>query len=165
MKLGIVTAACLLLCTPLLAQKLELRATLQGHNEKIVSLAFSSDGKTLASGSADNSIKLWKVATGGNPTTLKGAGAFMWCWVAFSPDGKMLASGGGGNQIKLWNVATGKSTTILDRADQYAMPRVVFSPDGKILASGGLCIRRIKLWDAVTGRGHIPEFDLVAKTD
>jgi WD40 repeat protein len=64
MKLGVVTA-CLLPCTPLLAQKLELRATLEGHTENIVSLAFSADGKTLASGSADNSIKLWKVATRG----------------------------------------------------------------------------------------------------
>ena len=64
-------------------------------------MAFSPDGKTLASGGVDDSIKLWDVATGKNTATLKGH-AFS---VAFSPDGKTLASGGYDKTIKLWGLS------------------------------------------------------------
>ena len=68
---------------------------------------ISPDGKTLASGSADKTIKLWDVATGKERATLKGHTDWVNS-VAFSPDGKTLASGSGDKTVKLWEVATGK---------------------------------------------------------
>jgi WD40 repeat protein len=67
------------------------------------SVAFSPDGKTLASGSYDNTIKLWRVSDGRLMKTLTGHGSSVLS-VAFSPDGKTLASGSEDNTIKLWGV-------------------------------------------------------------
>jgi WD40 repeat protein len=104
-NLGFV-AACLVLSAPLSAQERKPQATFLGHTEAIASLSFSPDGKTLASGCRDHSIKLWDVATGRNTTTLKEEDPYLWGSVAFSPDGKMLATGGWFNKVKLWDVGT-----------------------------------------------------------
>ena len=84
-------------------------ATLEGHTDRVLSVSFSLDG-TLASGSWDNAVKLWDVATRQNIATL---------WhtrrvksVSFSPDGATLASGGN-DEIKLWDVATRQNIATL----------------------------------------------------
>ena len=79
----------------------------------VFSVAYSPDGKTLASGSADNTIKLWDVATGKNIITLRGHTNSIDS-VTFSPDGKTLASGSWDNTIKLWDVASGKNTATIN---------------------------------------------------
>src|SRR5271165_6057968 len=85
--------ACLgLLLSPLWAQEPKLRDTLKGHTGFVFSVACSPDGKTLVSGSGDQTIKLWDMATGKERSTLKGHMWGVWS-VAFSPDGKRLASG------------------------------------------------------------------------
>ena len=76
-----------------------------GHAGAVVSVAFSRDGKTLASGSADGTIRLWDLPTGrwiGSP--LRGGTAAV-VSVAFSRDGKTLASGSADGTIRLWGVA------------------------------------------------------------
>ena len=109
--LGWAVAGIGLLCgtTPLSAQEPKLRTTLKGHTDSVYAVAYSRDGKTLASGSKDKSIKLWDAATGAERLALKGHGERLRA-LAFSPDDKTLASGSDDTTIRLWNVATGSAT-------------------------------------------------------
>ena len=78
---------------------------LKGHNAEVDSVAFSPDGKTLASGGKDTPIKLWDAETGKLLRTLTGHTGRVES-LAFSPDGKTLATGGGGGDtsVKLWDL-------------------------------------------------------------
>src|SRR6266849_1082838 len=89
----LLAASLLLLVAPAtdLAQKPEL-VVQTGHSQNVTSVSFSPDGKTLASGSYDNTVKLWDVSTGAELRTLEGLSQNVTS-VSFSPDGKTLASG------------------------------------------------------------------------
>jgi len=117
------------------------RNRLEGHSNWIKSLVFSPDGKTLASGSNDNTIKLWSL-DGMMLKTLSGHSGAVWSLV-FSPDGKTLASGSSDKTIKLWSL-DGKMLKTLS-GHSGAVWSLVFSPDGKTLASGS-GDNTIKLW-------------------
>jgi WD40 repeat protein len=84
-----------------------LLRTLTGHTESVLSAAFPPDGRTLASGSWDLTIKLWNSAS--VLRTLTGHANFVDS-VAFSPDGRTLASGSWDTTIKLWDSASGQCT-------------------------------------------------------
>jgi WD40 repeat protein/uncharacterized caspase-like protein len=130
------------------AQKLEL-VVRTGHSLKVTSVAYSPDGKILASGSLDKTIKLWDVASGQEILTISGHGNGVRS-VAFSPDGKTLASASDDATIKLWDVLTGKNLrTFLGHGG--GVMSVAFSSDGRTLASGGED-NTIKLWDVDSGR-------------
>src|SRR5579872_2878409 len=88
-----------------LAEEPKARAPLQADKRRVYCVAFSPDGKTLASSGADATIKLWDVATGKITATLDEKTGHIQS-VAFSPDGKTLASGSLNGTIKLWDVAT-----------------------------------------------------------
>ncbi len=126
--------------------------TLTGHTNSVESVAFSPDGRLLASASYGE-IKLWEVATGREVLTLRGHTDWVRS-VAFSPDGRLLASGSY-KEIKLWEVATGREVrTLTGHTDD--VNSVAFSPDGRLLASGsGYYDRTIKLWyvGELTGLG------------
>jgi len=116
---------------------------LKGHSGRVYSVAFSPDGCTLASGSYDQTIKLWDMETHREIATLKGHSNTIDS-VAFSPDAQMLASGSDDKTVKLWDVKTQTEiTTLKGHSDQVKY--VAFSPDGNTLASGSYD-KTIKLW-------------------
>ncbi len=115
---------------------------LEGHSNGVLSVAFSPDGKTIASGSADNTIKLWNLE-GKELRTLTGHSNGVWR-VAFSPDGKTIAIGSDDNTIKLCNLEGKELLTLTGHINEVIS--VAFSPDGKTIASGSLD-NTIKLWN------------------
>jgi len=138
------------------AQRVEVYPQLGQSNVK--SLAFSPDGKYLASGAHDNSIKLWDVETGREIITLLGHSSTVSSLsVTFSPDGKIIASGSTDKTIKLWDAATGRAIrTLSGHSDMVNF--LAFSPDGAFLLSNSR--NTIKLWNTQTWqevrtfRGH-----------
>ncbi|MBE9089179.1 hypothetical protein IQ232_05085 [Microcystis aeruginosa LEGE 11464] len=122
---------------------------LEGHHGNVISVNFSPDGKTLVSGSDDNTIKLWNVETGQEIRTLKGHHGNVTS-VNFSPDGKTLVSGSWDRTIKLWNVETGQEIRTL-KGHHGNVISVNFSHDGKTLVSGSWD-GTIKLWNGSTGQ-------------
>ncbi len=120
-----------------------------GHSGQVLSIAFTSDSKLMASGSVDKTIVLWDPATGNQLRTLKGHTGTVGS-VAFSPDDKQLASGSADNTIKIWDVASGREKQILS-GHKLFVSSVAFSPDGRLLASGS-GDQSVKLWDVATGR-------------
>jgi WD40 repeat protein len=135
---------------------------LSDHTDRVISIALSPDGKTLASGSSDKTVKLWNVETGQEIRTLGSHSDFVRS-IAFSPDGKTLASGSNDKTVKLWNVETGQEIRTLGGHTDSVIS-TAFSPDGKTLASGSYD-KTVKLWNVETGQevntlsGHTDEVE------
>jgi WD domain, G-beta repeat/WD40-like Beta Propeller Repeat len=118
------------------------------HGNEVCFVAFSPDGKTLASASG-KTVRLWETVTGKEIRALDGHQAEVTA-LALSPDGKRLASASHDETVRLWETATGKELCALWQ-HQGRVTSVVFSPDGKRLASGctdGL----VRLWEAASGQ-------------
>jgi WD40 repeat protein len=109
------------------------RAAFKGHSGRLLSVAFSPDGNTLASGAVD-SARLWNVATGREQFGLDGSGVLS---VVFSPDGKTLAVGGqNGGDVILYDVVTGRKAAVLEgQPGDDVVFSVAYSPEGRLLAS------------------------------
>jgi WD40 repeat protein len=127
------------------------RATLDGHSGAVLSVAFAPDGRALATGSDDRTVRLWEPATGRQTATLKLEGFLnVVSSVAFAPDGRTLATGSAYPTARLWEPATGRQTATLD-GHTSAVLSVAFAPDGRTLATGS-DDKTVRLWEVATGR-------------
>lgn len=117
--------------------------TFRGHRDSLYCARLSPDGKVLATGGYDNTIKLWNVTDGKELRTLDGHNGAVF-ELTFRADGKILASASGDRTVKLWDVATGQRLDTL-KESQKELYALVFSPNGERLAAAGVD-NRIRVW-------------------
>jgi WD40 repeat protein len=134
---------------PLPAGAVARLGTVRFRQQMISPLAYTPDGKYLASGGSDHQVRLW------GPTSGKERGRFEGhqnhvLSLAFSGDGALLATGSYDKTIRLWDVATRKELRVL-RGHTMNVESVAFSPDGKRLASGGMD-NTVRVWEVATGK-------------
>ncbi|MFL6276469.1 MAG: WD40 repeat domain-containing protein [Blastocatellia bacterium] len=125
----------------------EIKGTLIGHTSTIYAIAFSADGKTIATISRDATARLWDAATGQAKAILRGHNLAI-RRMAFSPDARTLATGSQDETAKLWDVQTGRLIATLP-GHRDTVWSISFSPDSRLVATASG--KTAKLWDAKTG--------------
>ncbi len=128
--------------------------TYQGHSSGVTAVAWSPDGRRIASGSKDHTVQVWDATDGGHVYTYRGHSDQVYA-VAWSPDGRRIASGGSfpdDQTVLVWDAADG-GHAFTYHGYSNTVTAVAWSPDGKRIASGSLD-QTVLVWDAVDG-GHV----------
>ena len=123
--------------------------TLRGHVSPVESVTFSPDGRRIATGSSDNTAKVWEAASGRELLTLKGHLDIVNS-VAISPDGQRIATGSFDTTAKVWEAASGRELRTL-KGHKGGIWSLAFSRDGQRIVTGS-SDQTAKVWDAASGR-------------
>lgn len=131
-------------------------ATIAGHGEPILTLAFSPDSSTMTTGSGDNTARIWDLDTGTPKHTLKGHTGWV-LDVAYSPDGNMIATGSKDHTIRLWNAKTGAGLGGSLKAHSNRISSLAWEPyhlqkPGNPRLASASKDRTVRIWNAVLRR-------------
>jgi WD40 repeat protein len=148
-RFATIVAGCLLITGSTLAEEPKPRLTIE-HPGGLLCVVFSTDGKTLASGSTSDPVRLWDSMSGKQLSVVEGTNHAR--SLAFNPDGKLLAVGEAGFKCTIWEVR--RRTSRIFREDEGQSPSafVTFSPNGEMLACGGHCQLPIEVFDVTSGK-------------
>ena len=124
----------------------QIQTILSGHDGDVNSLSWSPDGSKFVSGSDDDTLRVWDVATGNSETPLGGVGDVL--SVDWSPDGTKLVSGHSNNYVRVWDATSGEELYNLKHSS--GVLTVSWSPDGTKLASGSFD-RTVRVWNSTSG--------------
>lgn len=132
-----------------------IKNVFQGHEQDIYSLDFAGNGRYIASGSGDKTVRLWDVLDGKLVYTLSIEDGVT--TVAMSPDGHYVAAGSLDKSVRVWDTTTGYLVERLENPDGHkdSVYSVAFAPNGRDLVSGSLD-KTIKMWELTAPRGLLP---------
>lgn len=133
----------------------KIRNTFAGHEQDIYSLDFAKDGRTIASGSGDRTVRLWDIESGQLIMSLAIEDGVT--TVAISPDTRYVAAGSLDKSVRVWDISNGYLLERLEGPDGHkdSVYSVAFAPNGRDLVSGSLD-KTIKMWELMAPRtGHL----------
>ncbi|OCH91973.1 WD40 repeat-like protein [Obba rivulosa] len=131
---------------------------IRGHDEPVLAVAFAPDGQRIASGSHDNTVRIWDAHTGQTVTApFEGHTGSVWS-VAFSSDSRHVVSGSGDHTIRIWDVQTGQAAMDPLQGHKDSVYFIAFSPNGRYIVSGS-GDKTIRIWDAQTGQAVMGPFE------
>jgi WD40 repeat protein len=132
---------------PVLSDDWSVHLQRLSHPTAVKTVAFSSDGRLILSGSVDNTVRIWDAVTGAERRVLRGHSGSVNA-VAFSPNSRLIVSGSFERSVRIWDAATGAERRVLQ--SQHSVNAVAFSPDSRLIVSGS-SDGTVRIWDAATG--------------